>query len=247
MSPIVFRNELISQKFGVLIRAVYTYPLEILGREIAVYSATNTHDNRFDVVRAEMSDITSVPLCDISGSHTVRHLVLSSETLRSILARLQGPPNSETHEQSFPSIPQSTLDETGDDASPASALRILEDLEQFVDEQGLNDDESSFSSTPASQPEGLESESIRKRSRLSVCSRIITSGTPTDEYSWFPGYSWTIATCKGCSEHLGWVFYERNGANWDVKFQSLIITKLREKYFAPTTGSHKDAEQSLTV
>lgn len=24
--------------------------------------------------------------------------------------------------------------------------------------------------------------------------------------SWFPGYSWTIAYCRICTEHLGWKF-----------------------------------------
>ncbi|XP_001603993.2 protein cereblon isoform X1 [Nasonia vitripennis] len=29
---------------------------------------------------------------------------------------------------------------------------------------------------------------------------------PSAEYSWFPGYAWTIATCKGCGIHMGWQF-----------------------------------------
>ncbi|CAB3225598.1 unnamed protein product [Arctia plantaginis] len=32
------------------------------------------------------------------------------------------------------------------------------------------------------------------------------SGLPTDEYSWFPGYAWTIATCEHCDSHVGWRF-----------------------------------------
>ncbi|GAA33019.2 cereblon [Clonorchis sinensis] len=31
-------------------------------------------------------------------------------------------------------------------------------------------------------------------------------GSPSEEYSWFPGYSWTIANCTSCSHHLGWLF-----------------------------------------
>ncbi len=27
-------------------------------------------------------------------------------------------------------------------------------------------------------------------------------GEATEEYSWFPGYSWTLAYCRGCSAHL---------------------------------------------
>jgi len=32
------------------------------------------------------------------------------------------------------------------------------------------------------------------------------SGMPTDEYTWFAGYQWQIASCRQCREHLGWVF-----------------------------------------
>ncbi len=27
-------------------------------------------------------------------------------------------------------------------------------------------------------------------------------GEATEEYTWFPGYSWTLAYCRGCSAHL---------------------------------------------
>ena len=31
-------------------------------------------------------------------------------------------------------------------------------------------------------------------------------GAPETKDSWFPGYSWTIACCQFCSNHLGWKF-----------------------------------------
>jgi hypothetical protein len=31
-------------------------------------------------------------------------------------------------------------------------------------------------------------------------------GIPTDEYTWFPGYTWAYALCGGCEIHLGWCF-----------------------------------------
>lgn len=31
-------------------------------------------------------------------------------------------------------------------------------------------------------------------------------GRPSTQYSWFPGYAWTIAVCSACGEHLGWRF-----------------------------------------
>eukprot|EP00873_Tetraselmis_striata_P007089 jgi/Tetstr1/427353/TSEL_017520.t1 len=31
-------------------------------------------------------------------------------------------------------------------------------------------------------------------------------GDPETEFSWFPGYAWTIAQCRSCNAHLGWRF-----------------------------------------
>ena len=39
---------------------------------------------------------------------------------------------------------------------------------------------------------------------FSSCPGAATFGDPTDEYSWFPGYSWSFALCQNCSNHLGW-------------------------------------------
>ena len=43
------------------------------------------------------------------------------------------------------------------------------------------------------------------------------------EYSWFPGYAWRVAVCRGCGEHLGWLF-----AGGDVSFHGLIVDRLAE-------------------
>ncbi|HEV7555110.1 MAG TPA: cereblon family protein [Kofleriaceae bacterium] len=31
-------------------------------------------------------------------------------------------------------------------------------------------------------------------------------GAPETAFSWFPGYSWQIASCARCRAHLGWIF-----------------------------------------
>jgi hypothetical protein len=31
-------------------------------------------------------------------------------------------------------------------------------------------------------------------------------GAASEHFSWFPGYAWQIALCRGCGGHLGWVF-----------------------------------------
>lgn len=35
-------------------------------------------------------------------------------------------------------------------------------------------------------------------------------GVPTEEYSWFPGYAWTIAYCATCEYQMGWLFTATN-------------------------------------
>jgi hypothetical protein len=32
------------------------------------------------------------------------------------------------------------------------------------------------------------------------------TGTATTEFTWFPGFSWEIAYCRACLDHLGWYF-----------------------------------------
>ena len=39
---------------------------------------------------------------------------------------------------------------------------------------------------------------------FSSCPGGITFGDPTEEHSWFPGYCWSLALCRGCGNHLGW-------------------------------------------
>lgn len=48
-------------------------------------------------------------------------------------------------------------------------------------------------------------------------------GDPTDEFTWFKGYDWNFALCRGCGEHLGWRF---TGALDPPLFFGLIKPKL---------------------
>ena len=47
------------------------------------------------------------------------------------------------------------------------------------------------------------------------------SGSPTNEHSWFPGYSWCFAACSQCGTHLGWQFESQ-----DHNFYGLILNRL---------------------
>jgi hypothetical protein len=43
------------------------------------------------------------------------------------------------------------------------------------------------------------------------------------EFTWFPGYAWQVATCRGCAGHLGWLF-----RSTDSRFHGLILDRLAE-------------------
>ena len=47
-------------------------------------------------------------------------------------------------------------------------------------------------------------------------------GEPTDQHSWFPGFTWRICLCGNCREHLGWSFAAEDGDG----FFGLIVDRL---------------------
>jgi hypothetical protein len=49
-------------------------------------------------------------------------------------------------------------------------------------------------------------------------------GHPTDEFSWFKGFSWKVAYCNGCLTHLGWLFISTSG----ISFNGLILDCLTD-------------------
>eukprot|EP00127_Corallochytrium_limacisporum_P006406 Clim_evm14s226 gene=Clim_evmTU14s226 len=53
---------------------------------------------------------------------------------------------------------------------------------------------------------------------------LLFSGEAVSEHSWFPGYAWTIAECRQCREHIGWLFTPARSdlpANWPHQFYGL--------------------------
>ena len=48
----------------------------------------------------------------------------------------------------------------------------------------------------------------------------VAAGAATAEHSWFAGCRWRIAVCRGCSEHLGWLF------TGEHRFYGLILGRL---------------------
>ncbi len=52
----------------------------------------------------------------------------------------------------------------------------------------------------------------------------VLHGRPTDEFSWFAGYTWKYAVCTTCLAHLGWFFSSPEDA-----FYGLITSRLVEE------------------
>jgi len=48
------------------------------------------------------------------------------------------------------------------------------------------------------------------------------AGQPSDEFTWFKGYSWRIAVCGSCLFHLGWLFISPGSDS----FNGLILDHL---------------------
>ena len=50
------------------------------------------------------------------------------------------------------------------------------------------------------------------------------AGSPSDEFTWFSGFSWRVAVCVGCLTHLGWLFSTTTGAAfWGLILDHLIF------------------------
>ncbi len=54
----------------------------------------------------------------------------------------------------------------------------------------------------------------------------VAEGAATEQDTWFHGYEWCFALCRGCKGHLGWHY--RNAANSD-EFFGLIKNRLSSR------------------
>lgn len=54
----------------------------------------------------------------------------------------------------------------------------------------------------------------------------VAVGNASDQFTWFKGFTWRIALCKGCGVHMGWM-YEGTGA--PAVFFGLIRPMLVER------------------
>lgn len=52
---------------------------------------------------------------------------------------------------------------------------------------------------------------------------VDAAGPPSDDFTWFKGYGWQIALCRGCNVHIGWQY---TGSKGPGVFFGLIFAKL---------------------
>ena len=58
------------------------------------------------------------------------------------------------------------------------------------------------------------------------CPGAYAFGAPTMEHTWFPGYQWRPALCRGCGTHLGW-HYEALPDLRPREFWGILIAHLK--------------------
>ncbi|XP_028164628.1 protein cereblon [Ostrinia furnacalis] len=65
---------------------------------------------------------------------------------------------------------------------------------------------------------------------------VALDGAPSAEYSWFPGYTWTIALCATCTHHVGWRFDAMKARLRPTQFFALCRNSVQ-----PRAGDERDA------
>lgn len=71
-------------------------------------------------------------------------------------------------------------------------------------------------------------------------------GQPSTEYSWFPGYAWTITECLGCWNHIGWKFTSTNPKLRPEKFYGFSRKSIEAKVEVPDTPDTEGAGEGDT-
>jgi len=61
---------------------------------------------------------------------------------------------------------------------------------------------------------------------FSSCPGAITLGNPTEEYSWFYGYGWSLALCQSCSSHLGWHYKATSRLRGVPEFWGILVQRI---------------------
>ena len=58
---------------------------------------------------------------------------------------------------------------------------------------------------------------------FAVAPGVVPWGEPSKHWTWFAGFEWRAAVCRGCASHLGWVYTAETAS-----FVALILDRLVE-------------------
>jgi hypothetical protein len=58
------------------------------------------------------------------------------------------------------------------------------------------------------------------------CPGAMAFGDATLEHTWFSGYSWRMAFCRYCSQHLGWYYEGMMRSNRPYEFWGMLVSRL---------------------
>ncbi|XP_026283490.1 protein cereblon isoform X1 [Frankliniella occidentalis] len=75
-------------------------------------------------------------------------------------------------------------------------------------------------------PHGFVHDTITIRKANGI---VLQNQPPSTEFSWFPGYGWTIAACSQCQRHIGWRFTATDSQTRPSKFWGLCRRSLNSK------------------
>lgn len=66
---------------------------------------------------------------------------------------------------------------------------------------------------------------------------VYWNGRPSSQYSWFPGYAWTILHCRSCHSHVGWKFTAVEKNLLPVKFWGLCRSAIKPSRTVAARGN----------
>ena len=69
---------------------------------------------------------------------------------------------------------------------------------------------------------------LRRIVTVRVAESLTFAGDPTTNFTWFPGYAWTVALCATCGGHLGWRYDAVSGAT-PLRFYGLVTEAVHER------------------
>merc|ERR1719239_531913 len=71
-------------------------------------------------------------------------------------------------------------------------------------------------------------------------------GEPSTQYSWFPGYAWTIVECSGCWAHIGWKFTASSSRLVPEKFYGFSRKSIESRREVPRGSRLDDQPEEMS-